>query len=520
MTHGRMMIGCSRGRRVPSTRRRGMVLILVLVVIALLSLACFTFSRLMFSERKASHLSGRQTQARALADSGLERARVFLALDKESQNEFGGWYDNPTEFQAIAVLSDEQLGDSGRFTVVAPRITDGYDDGIRFGLEDESARLNLNTLLLADDAGEGNAREILLQLPGMTEDIADAILDWIDEDDEPRELGAEADDYSSYVPKNGPLETVEELLLVRGISPWMLFGVDGNRNMLVDSDEPDSDSIAGADNSDGVMNRGWAAYLTLHSLELNLNADGEPKIDLNQEDLQELYDELEGPLGSEWATFIVAFRQNGPHNGEEEGESPGSGEIDFSQNAKHKFSTMLELIGPNVKVKFDGEQEQTILQTPFVDMPGMMNSYLPMLMENVAVNVSKVIPGRININQASRVVLSGIPGIDEETVEAIISQRDLDPAEADADRRYETWILAEGIVTLDEMKALMPFVTGGGSVYRAQVIGYFDRGGPAVRIEALLDGTTVPARIRLYRDLSHLGRGYPLETLGIDLDGQ
>ena len=27
----------------------------------------------------------------------------------------------------------------------------------------------------------------------MTEDVADAILDWIDEDDEPRELGAEVE---------------------------------------------------------------------------------------------------------------------------------------------------------------------------------------------------------------------------------------------------------------------------------------------------------------------------------------
>ena len=33
-------------------------------------------------------------------------------------------------------------------------------------------------------------------LPGMTEDVADAILDWLDTDDEPRELGAEIEYYS------------------------------------------------------------------------------------------------------------------------------------------------------------------------------------------------------------------------------------------------------------------------------------------------------------------------------------
>ena len=58
----------------------------------------------------------------------------------------------------------------------------------------------------------------LMAMPGMTDDVADAILDWIDEDDEPREYGAEWDYYAQlqppYKPKNGPLDTVEELLLV------------------------------------------------------------------------------------------------------------------------------------------------------------------------------------------------------------------------------------------------------------------------------------------------------------------
>ena len=47
------------------------------------------------------------------------------------------------------------------------------------------------------------------------------------------------------------------------------------------------------------------------------------------------------------------------------------------------------------------------------------------------------------------------------------------------------------------------------------MIGYFDRGGPAVRIETVLDAAVQPAEIVFFRDLSHLGRGYALETLGI-----
>ena len=81
---------------------------------------------------------------------------------------------------------------------------------------------------------ETAGRDLLMALPGMTEETADAILDWLDEDEEPREYGAESDYYSSlsppYAAKNGQLETVEELLLVRGVTPQLLFGADVNRN--------------------------------------------------------------------------------------------------------------------------------------------------------------------------------------------------------------------------------------------------------------------------------------------------
>ncbi len=33
-----------------------------------------------------------------------------------------------------------------------------------------------------------------------------------------------------YAPRNGPMETIEELLLVRGVTPELLFGVDANHN--------------------------------------------------------------------------------------------------------------------------------------------------------------------------------------------------------------------------------------------------------------------------------------------------
>ena len=103
-----------------------------------------------------------------------------------------------------------------------------------------------------------------------------------------------------------------------------------------------------------------------------------------------------------------------------------------------------------------------------------------------------------------------------DVADKILSQRTVDSASADPARRYETWLLSEGIVTLPQMKALMPFINGGGSAYRAQVVGYFQGGQAASRVEAVFDATSPLPRIVLWRDLTHLGRGYTLDSLGVN----
>jgi hypothetical protein len=42
-----------------------------------------------------------------------------------------------------------------------------------------------------------------------------------------------------------------------------------------------------------------------------------------------------------------------------------------------------------------------------------------------------------------------------------------------------------------------------------QVLGYFDQGGPAVRLEAIIDVNSGYPRIVMVRDLTELGRGLP-----------
>src|SRR5690606_37078893 len=146
--------------------------------------------------------------------------------------------------------------------------------------------------------------------------------DWLDADDEPRPLGAEIDYYSglspAYACKNGPLETVEELLLVRGVTPRLLFGMDVNRNGMIDPHE----QLDGEEQVEVVegAERGWSAFLALYSLENNLRPDGQPRVYLNQNDMAKLHEELSSVLPADWATFIVAYRQNGPYTGSEQGQ--------------------------------------------------------------------------------------------------------------------------------------------------------------------------------------------------------
>ena len=316
-----------------------------------------------------------------MADSGVETVRMFLMQDRLTRAESGGHIDNPAMFAALPVIYDDQSSHgAASVTILAPAPDDfGNASGVRYGLEDESGRINLNTLLLFDSqaaqallawaqfdsedadledvaavveelVGEettteespSGARDLLMTVPGMTEDVADAILDWIDEDDVPRDFGAESTDYGGlYAPANGPLTSVEELLLVRGVTPQLLFGADQNRNGLIDPHE--AAAGAGGDSIDGSLDRGWSAYFTLHSMEKNVNSLGGTRVDLNTEDLQELYDALSLVLDEEQVTFIIAYRQAGAYDGDDLGGS-ANGDLDLTQEGQVQISSILDLI--------------------------------------------------------------------------------------------------------------------------------------------------------------------------------
>jgi type II secretory pathway component PulK len=484
----------------------------VLVVIAMLTLAAVGFSDLMLTERKAAQTAGRQVRARVLAQSGAELARQFLDRDPADQTDAGGLYDNPQRFQAVLIADDAAPQDRGRCWVIAPRIDDGGTTiaGVRYGLQDESTRINLATILTIGKPED--AKTTLMALPGMTDEISDAILDWIDADDTPRPSGAESDFYGSlsppYAARNGPPVTIEELLLVRGVTPELLFGLDAAPLGLSTAASADALAMAGVDNSDGSMDHGWAAYLTLYSAESNLKADGTAKINLNQSDLNQLFTALEQVLDVASATFIIAYRQTSP-------ALDASGQLDMTKPAGKSLSSVLDLIGAQVTITVPGPKPGTTqsrpLPNPFSTDTAAMSTYLPKLLDNTSVSTAKRTPGRINVNQAPRAVLLCIPGITSELADQIISRRVQDPTAAPPDQKYATWLLSEGLVPLATMKTLEPFVTAGGSVYRAQIIGGFDQGGSTARLEVILDATSNPTKVLFWRDISRSPGGFPVE---------
>ena len=137
------------------------------------------------------------------------------------------------------------------------------DQAVVYGIQDEGAKLNLNAATAAQ----------LLLLPGITPEAADSIADWVDTDENPTNSdGGESAAYGNYGPdsypcKNSTFDTVDELLLVKGITPGMLYGMDLNRDGVVDAVEQQvAAAAAPAANQNGYTDRrGLFDYVTCYT---------------------------------------------------------------------------------------------------------------------------------------------------------------------------------------------------------------------------------------------------------------
>lgn len=288
--------------------RQGYVLLAVLVVVVVLSLTAYSFSEAMTSEYIAAQRATQAQQARAYAVSGLHFTAAALADPDAYQNRLGGNpFDNPESLNNVPVRTSDNLRTEGRFAIVS--VVNEGDSGspsyqTRYGVIDEGGKININAFIQFDSSGQ-RLYDALIQLPTLKDraDIVDAIVDWVDSDETTRPSGAEASEYSDlgYKPKNGPLNSLDELLLVKGMTVTLLYGNDRNRNGFPDD---------GAEGS--PVDRGLSEYLTVWGRELNTDSFGDPRVYVNgSEDLQLLYDDMVTAVGQEMADYIMAYRLYG-----------------------------------------------------------------------------------------------------------------------------------------------------------------------------------------------------------------
>ena len=75
------------------------------------------------------------------------------------------------------------------------------------------------------------------------------------------------------------------------------LGNDADRNGTLDPDE---------DDGSGTPNQGWAAYITVFSRKVGMQ--GDPRININGNNLTSLIDQLSSAVGEDMAAFIIAYR--------------------------------------------------------------------------------------------------------------------------------------------------------------------------------------------------------------------
>lgn len=150
------------------------------------------------------------------AKAGVEQAVTVVACDSNGWDTLmEDWSNDEDSFR------DVMVGD-GMFTVSYEAERPGGKTVVRYGLSDEESRINLNS-----KRTDRSVLRALLQRVGRVDAlkarrIADAIIDWRDKDDTQLTDGAENGYYkalpTAYECGNGPLQSVEELLLVREVS--------------------------------------------------------------------------------------------------------------------------------------------------------------------------------------------------------------------------------------------------------------------------------------------------------------
>ena len=199
-----------------SLNHRGLALILVLWVLALMSVMVLEFCFSMRTEVNITRNFKESGQLYYFAHGGIQRAIAELIYRSDPalhQKRTLPGYEESTE-------REQEWRIDGR-----PYPVPFQQGEAEVRVTSESGRINLNN---APDVVLRRVLKYFVEVGEERDVILDSILDWRDTDDLHRLNGAENDYYRSltepYDCKNAPFDAVEELLLVRGITPELFYG--------------------------------------------------------------------------------------------------------------------------------------------------------------------------------------------------------------------------------------------------------------------------------------------------------
>ena len=545
-----------RRRSTSAGRRRGMILPVMLLILILLGLLTAGFAFRVHADHSAMNAVAFRLHTRLAAEAGVEK--VLLGL-RTMQNNVQAWYDNPDELNRIIVWTpndetvwgtNEELDEGTvayRFSIVADHPADD-EERSRFGITDESAKLNINVA----------TREQLINLISRiaTEDmvvpeLADALLDWRDEDDDPRESGAEVEYYGTldtpYRPKNGSFDTVEELLMVRGFDGRVLYGEDYDRNGLLGPNEDDGDESFPEDNGDGVLNRGLYPYITVISRDTNTDSENRPRILLTGG--EQISESLSQYFDSAKVAFIVAAASGGgSEEGDEQGDEQASDEDQLETpeeeepaDAGEEESTKDEVRSQSLSTSGErrsgrrqiggnsqsgtgsvtsqptsqAADESASLKSPADLLTIETDQANPLTLEDLPILMDRTTmadplveqPGLINVLTAPPQVLSCVPGLTGDDVAAIVQIR----ADLSEEEQVSTaWLVTREAVSLETYQQAAPYITVRGRQFTIESLGYADHIGTIYRLQVMVEMRGPVPQVVYYRDLTPLGAVFPI----------
>ena len=243
--------------------RSGFALVLTILIVGLIVAVTLQFNRSMWSELYAATNLGDGVKLGSIARSGFNYALAVLFEDGASGEKFDAQHEAWGDSAALSANSASQF-EEGRFEVK---------------IIDHSGRIQVNQLV--NQKGEFNTKQKALLTRflkweefGLEEEevriVIDSIKDWIDPDNDVMDLGAERSYYQtlegSYSCRNAPMESLEELLLIRGITKELFYGTKEKPGIS------DYITIHGSED-DGKININTADPLVLRSLSDQMDDD-------------------------------------------------------------------------------------------------------------------------------------------------------------------------------------------------------------------------------------------------------